>query len=77
MKEKTSITLSRELLTELDRAAGKRQSRSAFIELVLRRFFEERRRAEVRDRDLHALNHAAAELNREAEDALEYQSAVD
>ncbi len=77
MKEKTSITLSRDLLVELDRAAGKRQSRSSFIELVLRRFFEERRRADIRARDLHALNHAAAELNREAEDVLDYQSPVD
>jgi metal-responsive CopG/Arc/MetJ family transcriptional regulator len=35
MKEKTSITLSREVLTGIDRIAGAKQSRSAFIERVL------------------------------------------
>ena len=77
MKEKTSITLSRDLLIELDRAAGKRQSRSGFIELVLRRFFAERQRAELRARELQALNQAATELNREVEDVLTYQSPMD
>ena len=35
MKEKTSITLSKEVLTGIDRIAGSKQSRSAFIEAVL------------------------------------------
>ena len=32
MKEKTSITLSQEVLKSIDRIAGSKQSRSAFIE---------------------------------------------
>jgi len=39
MKEKTSITLSREVLERIDRLAGSSRLRSAFIERVLRRYF--------------------------------------
>ena len=73
MKDKTSITLSREVLAGIDRLAGPRHSRSAFIELVLRRFLRERTRAELQARDLERLNHAAETLNSEAADVLEYQ----
>jgi metal-responsive CopG/Arc/MetJ family transcriptional regulator len=38
MKEKTSIMLSKEVLTDIDRIAGSKQSRSAFIEAVLRQY---------------------------------------
>ena len=44
MKEKTSITLSGDVLTKIDRIAGSRQSRSAFIEGVLRKYLRERER---------------------------------
>ena len=72
MKEKTSITLSRDVLTKIDRIAGSRQSRSAFIEGVLRKYLRERARARRHTRDLAVLNSAADRLNREALDALEY-----
>jgi metal-responsive CopG/Arc/MetJ family transcriptional regulator len=39
MKKKISITVSAELLEELDLRAGLKQSRSAFIERVLRSYF--------------------------------------
>ena len=74
MKEKTSITLSREVLAKIDRIAGSPQSRSSFIEAVLRRFLRDRARAAAHARDLALLNDAADRLNREAADALEYQS---
>jgi metal-responsive CopG/Arc/MetJ family transcriptional regulator len=74
MKEKTSITLSKDLITKIDRLAGSRQSRSAFIEAVLRRFLRDRARAATHARDLSLLNGAADRLNREAVDALAYQS---
>jgi metal-responsive CopG/Arc/MetJ family transcriptional regulator len=73
MKEKTSITLSGEVLAKVDRMSGAKQSRSSFIEAVLRLYFRERQRAEVHARDLELLNRAADKLNSEAEDALEYQ----
>jgi metal-responsive CopG/Arc/MetJ family transcriptional regulator len=73
MKEKTSITLSGEVLTAVDRLAGSKQSRSAFIERVLREFLRQRARAAVEARDLERINAAAQRLNAEAADVLEYQ----
>ncbi len=74
MKEKTSITLSREILTGIDRMAGSKQSRSAFIEAVLRQYLRRRARAQVEARDLELINKAADELNAEVEDVLRYQA---
>lgn len=74
MKEKTSITLSKDLLARVDRLAGSKQSRSAFIERVLRKYLKDRRRASIHARDVELLNQAADRLNREAEDVLEYQA---
>lgn len=74
MKEKTSITLSKDLLARVDRLAGSKQSRSAFIERVLRKYLQDRRRARIHARDLVLLNQAADRLNREAHEVLEYQA---
>lgn len=74
MKEKTSITLSGDILTAIDRLAGSKQSRSAFIERVLREFLRERARAAVQARDLERINAAAQRLNAEAADVMEYQA---
>jgi metal-responsive CopG/Arc/MetJ family transcriptional regulator len=74
MKAKTSIILSKDLLAQVDRLAGSKNSRSAFIERVLRRYVRDRRRAALHSRDLARINRAAERLNREAADVLEYQS---
>ena len=74
MKEKTSITLSNEVLTRIDRLAGSSRSRSAFIEKVLRRYLVELERAAVHARDLERINRAADQLNSEAADVMEYQT---
>ncbi len=74
MKEKTSITLSGEVLAAIDRIAGPKQSRSAFIEQVLREFLRQRARATIEARDLERINAAARRLNAEASDVLEYQA---
>jgi metal-responsive CopG/Arc/MetJ family transcriptional regulator len=74
MKEKTSVTLSGDILTAIDRLAGSKQSRSAFIERVLREFLRERTRAALQARDLERINAAAQRLNAEAADVMEYQS---
>jgi len=73
MKSKTSITLSADVLREIDRNAGG-ESRSAFIERVLRAYFRRCERAAIHERDLERLNRAADSLNAEAEDVLEYES---
>jgi metal-responsive CopG/Arc/MetJ family transcriptional regulator len=74
MKEKTSITLSREVLTGIDRIAGSKQSRSAFIEAVLLRYLRERERAQRDARDLAIINRNAVQLNRDAVEGLEDQA---
>jgi len=77
MKGKTSITLSREILTGIDRLAGPQGSRSAFIERVLRRYLREQVRAQANARDLERIDQAADRLNTEAADVLDYQVADD
>jgi len=74
MKEKTSITLSTEVLAGIDRIAGSKQSRSAFIEAVLAQYLRRRKRTQIEARDLELINRAADELNAEAEDVLRYQA---
>jgi metal-responsive CopG/Arc/MetJ family transcriptional regulator len=73
MKEKTSITLSTDVLAGIDRLAGSKHSRSALIEHILRRYLREHARARLQARDLEQLNRAADELNAEAADVLDYQ----
>ena len=73
MKEKTSITLSSDLLARIDRLAGKKHSRSSFIEEVLRKYLQEQTRATVEAKDLARINAAADRLNSEAAGVLEYQ----
>jgi metal-responsive CopG/Arc/MetJ family transcriptional regulator len=77
MKEKTSITLSSDVLAEVDHLAGSKLSRSAFIEGVLRTYFRELARRKIHARDLERINAAADRLNSEAEDVLAYQALDD
>ena len=77
MKEKTSITLSKEVLTGIDRIAGSRQSRSAFIETVLLQYLRDRTRAQRDARDIELINRNAKRLNRDAEDGLDDQAPED
>jgi metal-responsive CopG/Arc/MetJ family transcriptional regulator len=77
MKEKTSITLSAEVLADVDQLAGHKLSRSAFIEFALRSYIREKRRAQIHAQDLERINSAADRLNSEAADVLEYQASDD
>jgi metal-responsive CopG/Arc/MetJ family transcriptional regulator len=77
MKEKTSITLSSDVLAKVDHLAGSRLSRSAVIERVLRIYFQERARRKTHARDLERINAAADRLNAEVEDVLGYQAFED
>jgi metal-responsive CopG/Arc/MetJ family transcriptional regulator len=77
MKEKTSITLSSDVLAQVDRNAGSKASRSAFIESVLREYFKAKVREAINARDLKLINANADYLNREMEDVLKYQAPLD
>jgi metal-responsive CopG/Arc/MetJ family transcriptional regulator len=76
MKLKTSITLSSDLLEEIDRNAGSNASRSAFIEAAMREYLKEKVRRAINERDLQILNANADYFNREMEDVLRYQSPI-
>ncbi|MFC1610380.1 hypothetical protein ACFL6C_05435 [Myxococcota bacterium] len=73
MKVKTSITLSSDVVSELDSLAEVVGSRSAVVEIALRAYFGARQR-ENRDRqELALINANADDLNQEALDVLGYQ----
>jgi metal-responsive CopG/Arc/MetJ family transcriptional regulator len=73
MRQKTSVTLSEDLLAALAQATRKGESRSQAVERLLRQTLagEARRARDVRDLDL--INRHADRLNAEAEDVLAYQ----
>ena len=74
MKQKTSLTLSEDLLETLDKLAGPDVSRSSFIERILRDFVEGRAQARREAREIAAINRHAAKLNAEMKDALAFQA---
>ena len=73
MKAKTSLTLSEDLLETLDRLAGPKTSRSAFVEKILREFVERRAQQRREGREVAAINRHAAKLNAEIEDVLSFE----
>lgn len=73
MKVKTSITLSGDLLDEIDRRSGEFRSRSEFLETAARGYLQQLARGEREQRDLAIINRRAEALNAEAEDVLTYQ----
>jgi len=77
MKEKTSITLSSDVLAEVDRKTGSKASRSAFIESVLREYFKAKLREAINERDLALINAHADYLTRESKDLDEYQAPIE
>jgi metal-responsive CopG/Arc/MetJ family transcriptional regulator len=74
MKEKTSVTLSSEVLHAIDRLAGNNRSRSAFIEDLVRQHLQAQVKAERRARDLAILNQYADEMNKDADESLADQA---
>ena len=77
MKAKTSLTLSGDLLKELDRMAGPKVSRSSFIERILRDFVDQRARQKRLAEEVAAINAHAARLNSEMSDALSFQAKME
>ncbi len=74
MKIKTSITLSQELLREIDaRVEPQHRSRSDFIEEAVRAFLAGADRAALQAREAALLRKHARALNAEMADVLEYQ----
>jgi metal-responsive CopG/Arc/MetJ family transcriptional regulator len=76
MKLKTSVTLSEDILKILRRASHKGESRSETIERLLRESLASRERRLADERDLEIIDRHADRLNAEAQDVLEYQTAL-
>lgn len=74
MKAKTSLTLSEDLIASIDKLAGPKISRSAYIEHILREFVNRRAQARKEAREVAAINRHAAQLNVEMSDALSFQA---
>jgi metal-responsive CopG/Arc/MetJ family transcriptional regulator len=74
MKKKTSLTLSKDLVANIDKLAGTKVSRSAYIEQILRDFVERRTQAGKDARETASINRHSAQLNAEVTDALSYQA---
>jgi metal-responsive CopG/Arc/MetJ family transcriptional regulator len=70
MKVKTSVTLPRALLDEIDRV---NPNRSAFLEQAARLYLEKAAKRDRDTKDAAILNRNAERLNREAADVLDYQ----
>jgi predicted transcriptional regulator len=73
MKVKTSITLSAELIRQIDALASQYGTRSALIERAVRDFLAAQAKRTREAQDLEILNRRAEALNAEAEDVLSYQ----
>ena len=71
---KTSLTLSEDLLASIDKLAGRKVSRSALIEQILRESLARRAQARKDARQVAAINRHAAQLNIEMSDALSFQA---
>jgi metal-responsive CopG/Arc/MetJ family transcriptional regulator len=73
MKVKTSITLSAELIRQIDALASQYGTRSALIEQAVREFLAAQAKRTREAQDLEILNRRAEALNAEAKDVLSYQ----
>lgn len=75
MKIRTSITLSKDLLREIDaQVEAQHRSRSAFIEDALRAFLAQADRAALQAREMALLRKHTSALNAEMADIFEYQA---
>lgn len=75
-KQKTSVTLSGNLLTVVERLAGPAR-RSAWIETAVRRYANRELRRQRRMRELELLNRHADALNAEGDDSAAFQAPWD
>jgi metal-responsive CopG/Arc/MetJ family transcriptional regulator len=73
MKIKTSITLSDDLLTKIDRNLGNFKNRSNFIENAAKSYLSQLARSENDKRDREIIDRKAAAMNKEAEAVLDFQ----
>ncbi len=74
MTAKASISISAPLLVEIDKLIGEGNSRSAFVEKVLRAYIRAATRHALQKLDQELIDKAADLLNEEMENVLRYQA---
>ena len=73
MKVKTSITLSENILKEIDKIVITKGNRSTFIETAIKHYLTQRKKEIRNKKDLEIINETSDLLNKEAEDILSFQ----
>ncbi|MBC7898581.1 MAG: hypothetical protein H7070_00885 [Saprospiraceae bacterium] len=73
MRVRTSVTLPKELLIEVEALTTKKHKRSEIFESALIEYVSKQKPRELNQRDIDIINANAKELNKEALDVLEYQ----
>lgn len=73
MKQKTSLTLSEDVLAGVEKAARRGESRSETVNRLLRERLADESAQLVRAREVAQINRHADALNAEAADVLSYQ----
>lgn len=76
MKIKTSITLSEDIIKEIDKISKQYGNRSLLIERAIRDFLAAEAKLRLNLHDMEILNRCTDALNEEAEDVLSYQVPV-
>jgi metal-responsive CopG/Arc/MetJ family transcriptional regulator len=76
MKQKTSVTLSEDVLAGVRKVSRRGESRSETIERLLRDHLAGEAARQARVREVEQINRHAEALNAEAQDVLAYQGDV-
>jgi len=76
MRQKTSLTLSEDVLAAVKKAARRGESRSETVNRLLSERLAEHATQVARDREVAQINRHADALNAEAADVLTYQGDV-
>ena len=74
MRVRTSITLPKELLIEVDSLVKKKHNRSDIIESALREYVAKERRGGLNKHDIEIINKNADLINKQVEETLEFQA---
>ncbi len=74
MKVRTSVTLPKDLLIEVDALAGKQNKRSKIVESALRDYLAKKNDRESNKRDIEIINKNADLINKQVEETLKFQA---
>ncbi len=74
MRVRTSVTLPKDLLVEVDALAGKKHGRSAIVETALRDYVTKKNAKALNTRDIKIINKNADLINKQVEETLEFQA---